>query len=83
MSKFNTVKWIEESNLKGFDENKQKLSKRLQNYPDPVEVFNNWMLIPAMHDNLHDAYWDRIGCGYEEDFASTFGSYWTVDFLQD
>ncbi|MBK66528.1 MAG: hypothetical protein CMP22_00150 [Rickettsiales bacterium] len=29
MSKFNTVKWIEESNLKGFDENKQKLSKAI------------------------------------------------------
>ncbi len=50
---------------------------------DPVDVFNNWMLLPAMHDNLHDIWWDRIGCGYEEDAYSTFGSYWTVDFLED
>jgi uncharacterized protein YkwD len=49
---------------------------------DPVDVFNNWMLIPAMHDNLHDAWWDRIGCGYEEDSWSTYGNYWTVDFLE-
>jgi uncharacterized protein YkwD len=50
---------------------------------DPVDVFNNWMLIPGMHDNLHDFSWDWIGCGYEEDVFSTFGHYWTVDFLMD
>ncbi len=50
---------------------------------DPVEVFNNWMMIPAMHDNLHDPFMDRMGVGYEYDSLSTFGTYWTVDFLRD
>ena len=50
---------------------------------DHVEVFNNWMMIPAMHDNLHDPFMDRMGVGYEEDSWTTFGSYWTVDFLRD
>ena len=50
---------------------------------DPVEVFNNWMMIPAMHENLHDYSWDRMGVGYEEDPWSTYESYWTVDFLRD
>ncbi|MBI2901382.1 MAG: hypothetical protein HYY17_14450 [Planctomycetes bacterium] len=50
--------------------------------PSAVEVFDDWLSVPSMHDRIDDPFWTHMGGGYHEHPGSYFTYYWTVDFLE-